>query len=204
MYTESFETLSPSETKKALERLNPLFDGARFDSDDTTILAGDLPFYPGCRLLHIAHHSVNPPLERFVVSGPDRDTVLNFTNEAVYALNEAVPLSLTESTVEEYVRFFFAHVQGPQGRFLIVDGVDDIGWIEDPPPAARKAVGGMIAPLSLRAVHKDGRFELEGCMTFRDALFKATIMVAPDGRIALEDESILIEDMPISDGILDR
>jgi hypothetical protein len=124
---------------------------------------------------------------------------INGSNEPIYALNERAPLQLNDGTVADYVRFFFSNVRGRHGRFLITETVDDIQWREEPPPAARKAIGKILVPLTVTGRDPDGGFRLAACMMFKDSLFKAAVTVRRDGIVSLSDEELLIEDMPVLD-----
>jgi hypothetical protein len=191
------------ESERLLEQINPVIDGGGFAAATATVLAQDLSFYPGYRFLEIADFAVQPARKRYVIykdghNGGDI-VALDGTNEPLYALNERAPVTLTENTVAPYVRFFFTYVRGRHGRFLITETVDDIQWREEPPPAARKAIGKILSPVAVTGRNADGDFVLGLCMMFKDSLFKATATVRKDGVVALSDEELLIEDMPVLD-----
>ena len=150
MFQDAHEKLELAEMATILDKLNPSFDGADFDPVETTIMAVDAPFYPGYRFLEITNHTVSPPMKRFALYSEEKFTILDFTNEPIYALNKELPISLTEENVSDYVRFFFTYVRGRHGRFLISEGVDDVNWKEEPPPAARKAIGKMLKVLEIK------------------------------------------------------
>ena len=202
MYKEAFEKLELEEIATILEEVNPHFGGLVFDPVQTTILAWDMPFYKGYRFLDIADHTAMPALQRFAIYKPGEVIVIDFTNEPIYALNQKAPLHLTEDNIEDYIRFFFTYVRGRHGRFLIVENVDDIAWKEDPPPAARKAIAGMMCSITMNGHGEDGAYDLEACMIFKDSLFKSKVAVDAKGFVKLSNEELLIEDMPVLDDML--
>jgi hypothetical protein len=199
MFQDAFEKLELADVATILDQMNPLFEGVEFDPVDATIMAVNLPFYKGYRLLHIADNTVMPPVQRCAIYSHQNQVVLDFTNEPIYKLNQDVPIQLSEDNVVEYVRFFFTYVRGKHGRFIMTENVDDIAWKEDPPPQARKSISNMIDPISIESVSEDGMFHLIGCMMFKDSLFKSDIEVQPSGLVALKNEELLIEDMPVLD-----
>lgn len=199
MFREAFEKLELADTATILDQVNPLFDGLTFDPVETTVMAIDMEFYPGFKFLDIADHASLPAIQRFVVYSPQKSVVINFTNDPIYMLNRDVPVRLTKDNVEDYLRFFFTYVRGQHGRFLIVESVDDIHWKEDPPPSARKAMGGLIIPVTLNSVEKNGTFKMSACMIFKDSLFKSNINIKPDGFVELDNEELLVEDVPVLD-----
>ena len=149
MYQEDFEKLAPEDVEQSLKQLGPVLEGCEFNPEHTVILALDLSFYPGMTFYEIADVNVQPPLKRYVVHGQKETVVLDFTNAPIYALNEALPIKLSKKNIESYVRFFFSYVRGKKGRFIICENVDDIPWRDEPPPAARKAMGKMMVPVAL-------------------------------------------------------
>lgn len=206
MFQGVFKKLDLSEVATLLDLINPLLDGSEFDAIESTIMALDLPFYPGYRFLDITENTSYPVKRRFVICTTsthihsDDIIVLDWTNEPIYRLNQQIPITLDTSNVCEYVRFFFTYIRGKHGRFIISENVDDIRWKDDPPPQARKAISKMLVPLAVQS-EKDGNYYLQATMMFRDSLFKADIEVKSTGLVTLSNEELLVEDMPVQDDI---
>lgn len=199
MYQEAFKKLEKNEVSQILEIYNPLFDGSVFDSNETTIMAQDISFYPGLRYLDIADYSCVPPVKRYVIDGPDTNVVLDWTNAPIYQINQDLPIHLDSETVCDYVRFFFNHVRGKNGRFLVAESIEDIRWRDDPPPAARKTIGEMLLPMIVADAKGDGGYTLTITVMFKDSLFQCDVEVTVDGQINLHNEKLLVEDMPVLD-----
>ena len=199
MYQEAYKKLELEEVASVLETYNALFDGSQFDPIETTIMAQDISFYPDMRYLDIADCSCVPAIHRFVIDGADKNIVLDWTNEPIYRLNSETPILLNEETVTDYVRFFFNHVRGKNGRFLITESVDDVRWRDDPPPAARKTIGEMLIPLIAETAKSDGSFFMPVTVMFKDSLFQCDVTVKSNGEIKLDNEKLLVEDMPVLD-----
>ena len=199
MYQDAFKKLELEEVAKLLDIYNPMFEGSLFDALETTIMAQDMPFYPGLRYLDIADYSCVPPIRRFAVNGASHNIVLDWSNEPIYRLNTEIPILLNEETVTEYVRFFFNHVRGKNGRFLITESVDDIRWRDDPPPAARKTIGEMLLPMIIADAKSDGGFFMTITVMFKDSLFQCDVDITAAGIITLDNEKLLVEDMPVLD-----
>lgn len=202
MFEKAFKKLEPEDAAKTLSLINPKLDGSPFESDAVAVLTQRLPFYPGYEFLEVTDHAANPLRVQYVIFKPEDPIILNWTNEPIYDLNSRLPIGLDKDNVGLYVKFFFTYVRGRHGRFLIVDGVDDIRWKDDPPPAARKAVGEMIQPVTLQNIGEDGTYNLKACMIFKDSLFQSAVHVKPDGHVSMSDEELLVEDMPVIDDLL--
>ena len=127
--------------------------------------------------------------------------MLDWTPSPIYALNETVPLMLSEDNVDDYVRFFLKYVRGTKGLILLAENVDDIEWKDDPPPPARKAIGKMLVPVNVIEKKKDSSFVLEVTAMMKDSLFKVHALVSETGILSFQNEEILVEDMPVLDDV---
>jgi hypothetical protein len=201
IFEDAYEKLGPDDRKLVLDIVNPLLDGAPFNPDNATVFSCPVPFYKGFRYLDIADYSQMPAPHRYVLFGPGSAVILDWSNEPIYALNRELPIALTEENVRSYVKFFFHHVKGKQGRFVVVESVDGIEWREEPPPAARKAIMKIIEPLKIVGRTEDGGFILSVNIMFRNALFRSEASVTAGGIIELSRQEVLIEDMPVVDDI---
>ena len=79
--------------------------------------------------------------------------------------------------------------------------VDDIDWREEPAPAGRKALGKMIEPMHVIKRSEDGTVVFGVSIVFRDSLFSGEAHVKPDGMIVLQNEELLVEDIPVADDL---
>lgn len=201
MFADAFTQLDPEDAALILDRVNPLIDGTDYDPVEAKVLALDLIFYHGYQFIDISDHTANPKRQHFVIYSPDHSHVIDYTNEPIYKMNEKAAITLDDDTIIEYARFFFTYVSGRHGRFLIVENVDDVAWKENPPPNARKAIGDMIKPVSIKSKQDDGTYILSSHMVFKDGLFKTDIVIKPSGVVSLMNEELLIEDMPILDDV---
>jgi|GEM_PF-5851122 len=134
MFRDAFTKLDALEVEDLIARLNPLLGGSPYDAQKVTILAMELPFYPGCRFLEIADHSVLPSRKSFVIYRQTEAVVLDWTNVPIYRLNETVPLALDERNIVEYVRFFFSFVRWPSRVALSLLKMSMISRGETNPP----------------------------------------------------------------------
>lgn len=197
MFQDAFVRLMVEEVQATLREINPLVDGSKFLNDGTVILATPAPFYPGYKYLDITDHSAIPSKRLFALYKPGDCVLLDWTNRPIYALNQRLPIKLTKQNVTTYLRFFFRHVRGRHGRFVIIESLDDVVWRDDPTPSVRAAVSKMILPLTITIARADGSFTVGARMIFQDSLFSANAHVSPLGQVDVRDEQLLIEDMPL-------
>lgn len=201
MFKDAFTKVDKAKAAQIIAAVNPLLD-IKFDHDASNVMSHELSFYPGHHLVEISRHDENPPATRnVIISSNGEITLLNWTNEPIFSLNEKLPILINEDTKADYVRFFFNYVRGSHGRFLIINTVDDIDWREEPAPAGRKALSKMIGPLSLKRKEQDGTDIFHASMVFKDSLFATEVILRPDGKISLQNEELLVEDIPVADDV---
>jgi hypothetical protein len=201
MFKDAFIKLDSTQAARMAERLNPHLD-TQFDPATATVMMHNLSFYENHFLVEIARHDQHPPIVRAAVCDDKGGvTALNWSNEPIHKLNRSVPIRLDDNSIMDYVRFFFTYVRGKHGRFIIIDSVDDIDWREEPAPAGRKALGKMIEPMHVVKREEDGTVVFAVCIVFRDSLFSGEAHVKPDGLIILQNEELLVEDIPVADDL---
>lgn len=195
--SEDWEKLEGGKAETVLEEINAHVTPAPFDVANTMVRRKDLPFFPGYALVELADLSDPQNLRKYALYKPGNVHMITWTNEVIYTLNETAPLALDDNRVLDYVKFFFAHVRGRHGQFLIVESADDIKWREEPPPQGRRALQDLLKPVSVTGTENDGSYILTAYMVFRDSLFRTKIRVNDQGIINLFDEELMIEDMPV-------
>ena len=207
MFQDTLIRLEDGDPDVLLERINPLLEGSPFQAQTADIYSRDVSFYPGYRFLKICDQGVTPAHIKNVLYSENDVIVLGGGNEFIYALNDRLPIILTADNVCDYVRFFFTHVRGKKGRFVVVETIEDIPWKEEPPPSARRAIGNMIKAVSYcdpvdlgtSISAENGSHYVEACFLFKTALFLSFVEIKSNGRVQVVQEELLVEDMPVLD-----
>jgi hypothetical protein len=201
MFDEAHTKLEIEETALILDVLNKQIDGSIFDALETTILSIELPFYPGFRFLSVADHATTPPLQRFVFqkSGTMDFTVIDWNYKTIQKINGEAPINLTDENVIEYVRFYFGHVKGRHGRFIICETADHIHWKEEPTADIKRSLNQALSPLQLAEKKNGDARTINAFMMLKDALFGVQIFVKPNGNVSMSDHQIIMEDIPVLD-----
>lgn len=206
MYQEDFTKVDPQTMAEMLEHINPVFSSQAYDIAKASIMETDLSFYHGYKLVEVSDRSIHPVRKHYVIYNEiDGEThILDFTNVCIYGLNKTLPIMLDGLNVKDYVRFFFNYVIGQHGRFIIVDEPADIILRDKPHEKVTDVIAQMIEPLTMQDVTEDGVYVLTGCFVFKTDLFKTTMTVTADGFIRMQDEELIIQDMPIIDDVIER
>ena len=192
-----FKKLPAKESQTILKAINDNSDLSDFKMDQTVIMGQGLIFYPEYKLLDIADKTIIPEKQLYVVYKSAKEfQILDFSNQSIYKTNKVAPLQLDAGSVCDYVQFFFNFARGEHGRFILTETLDDIKWQDEPPLNARKAISKLLIPLTVVECKKD-KYILKATYLFLDTLIQSQIIVDAKGMITIEDEEILIEDMPV-------
>lgn len=197
LMAEDWQKLDPEKGARILGEVNPFLEPVPFGFESTTVRVHSLPFYKGYDLCELTDLSAIPAARKYAIYKPGDVSVINWTNTSIYETNEKAPILLTEKTVVAYVKFFFGYVRGRHGRFMIIEAIDDIRWQVEPPSQGRKVMQDMLQPVTLIDRDKDGTFNLEAYMVFKDSLFKTKVHVKADGLVSMSNEELKIEGMPV-------
>lgn len=197
MAYNAFKKLNVTESKQVIAALNDNSALSDFNPAQSVVMAQNLVFYPEYKLLHLADKTVFPEKNLYAVyKSPQAFKILDYTNTPIYEVNESCPIHLDSGTVTDYVRFFFEFVRGTQGRFIITETLDDIAWQDEPPLNARKAISKLLMPVTV--IGNEGKsFKLKATYIFLDGLVQSDLYVDAQGRITMDNDEILIEDMPV-------
>lgn len=200
MLQKAFVKLEEKETEKALAEINPVLDGGKLDKDAVTILMQELSFYPGYRLYEISAHDFNSGLQRYIVSGPAGNYILDGGNAVFSELNQAAPVTLTKNNICDYLRLYFMTVRGPDGFFRVIESFDDIPWYDEPRQTVRRTISSLISPLTVIS-EKESLYEIDATILYKQCLYSVRFQITQDGLIRPAQEKLLIEELDVKDDL---
>ncbi len=200
--SREWEKLDEEWTARILDEINPSIEPVPFNLETTSIRKQELSFYNDHDFYELTDMSAVPSVRKYAIYKPGDVNVINWTNQAIYDVNEKSELVLNDNSVGEYVKFFFSYVRGRHGRFIIVEKLDDIKWQKEPPEQGKKVINEMLKSVSVKSKDDDGTYNLEGFMVFKDSLFKTDIHVKADGMVSLSNEELKIEGMPVISDVI--
>ena len=193
-----WQELSAAETSRLVTEMNPFIKPQPLDPNKVEIQATPLPFYDDYKFYAVVSEADDQnKAVRFALYKPGDVHFLNWTNDPIYRVNEKAPIKLDPKNVAHYACFFFDHVKGRHGRFIIIERAEDMPWTEEATDFDREKLSDQMQKLTYKGIGRDSRFTLEARVLFKNALFKTMIRVAPDGLIELTDEELLLEELPI-------
>ncbi len=209
----SFQTLPAPEAQKFLSDIASEIAPVTF-SDKTTVQAAALPFYDQFKLYAVSDNALPQPNTRYMLYKPGDLSLLNWTNEPIYSVNERAPIKVDRKTAIPYARFFFHFVRGQLGRFIIVEKPEEVVWLSSAEDKEKADVNERLMPVTYKGIGRDNLLTLQATVIFKNALFKTDIKMAPFemdvfdpdlnapehftiGQMKLTNEDLLLEDLNV-------
>ncbi|WP_231489707.1 hypothetical protein [Pedobacter sp. Leaf170] len=123
--------------------------------------------------------------------------LLDATNRPIYTVSDK-DFVLSTDTVKDYVDFFFRAVIGKNGGFLIFTQEMEIPYKRDIDidENIHKNILEHIQPIEIIESSEE-QIAMVANIFFRDALFKSNIVVNKDGTCSLNNEELVLENLPI-------
>lgn len=209
-----FQTLDPKATKQLLADIAADISPIALNADKTSVQAAALPFYDEFKLYALSDGSLPAPNTRYVLYKPGDVSVMNWTNEPIYSVNERAPIKLDRKTAIPYAKFFFHYVRGQLGRFIIVEKPEEVVWLANATDKEKADVAARLMPVTYKGVGRDNLFTLTATVVFKNALFSTDIKIAPFemdvfdpainapehftiGQMKLTNEELLLEELNV-------
>lgn len=202
MHLLPWEDFDAEQVPRLVAEINAQMKDAQFDDTYTIVRRQSLPFYAEHDFIELVDNTKTPALVRRVIYQPGNFFILNWTNQPIYTANSKAPIIINDDNAVTYVNFFFNFVKGRHGRFVLIDGPEQINWSEAPPEKGMQALRNMIKPLAVTDESDDGTINLLSFMVFKDSLFRAKVELKRDGMVSLTDEALIVEGMPIIEDVV--
>lgn len=208
------EVLSDADAKALLETIAHDLLPVKLPADKTKIIVTTLPFYDEHKLYALQDTTLPEPNTRYILYKTGDLTIMNWTNEPLYEVNEKAPIKLDRKTLPVYAKFFFHFVRGQLGRFIIVEKPEEVRWLDSATDEEKKGVEEKLVPVKYQGIGRDNLFTLSATVVFKNALFKTDIKVAPYelevfdkeagvpeqftiGQMKLTNEDLLLEELNV-------
>jgi hypothetical protein len=210
----TFEALTPDAAAEILTTIAPEILPVKLPADKTLVQVTALPFYPEHKFYALTDMSLPPPNVRYMLYKPGDVSLMNWTNEPIYSVNERAPIKLDRKTLVPYAKFFFHYVRGQLGRFIIVEKPEEVVWLDNANDKEKAEVASRLMPVTYKGIGRDNLFTMTCTVVFKNALFKTDIKVAPYemdvydpelgapehftiGQMKLTNEDLLLEDLNV-------
>jgi hypothetical protein len=209
-----FKTLDAAATQKLLSDIASDIAPVVLPADKTIVQVADLPFYDEFKFYSLSDTTLPQPNTRYIIYKPGDVSLMNWTNEPIYAVNERAPIKLDRKTALPYAKFFFHYVRGQLGRFIIVEKPEEVVWLANANDKEKADVAQRLMPVTYKGIGRDNLFTLTATVVFKNALFKTDIKIAPYemdvfdpetnepehftiGQMKLTNEDLLLEELNV-------
>ena len=210
----TFTALDAPATKKFLADIAEAIAPITLPEGRTKVESASLPFYDEFKIYAVSDTTRPEPNTRYILHKAGTTSVLNWTNEPIYSVNEEAPIKLDRKTIVPYAKFFFHYVRGQLGRFIIVEKPEEITWLSNATDKEKADVNSRLMNVTYKGIGRDNLFTLTATVIFKNALFKTDIKVAPYemdvfdpetnapehftlGQMKLTNEELLLEDLNV-------
>ncbi|MDD3371374.1 MAG: hypothetical protein PHE27_06060 [Alphaproteobacteria bacterium] len=210
----TFQKLDDAAVQKFLSDISGDMAPITFAEGKTTVESAALPFYDEFKLYAISDTTLPAPNTRYVLYKPGDVSVMNWTNEPIYSVNERAPIKVDRKTSLPYARFFFHFVRGQLGRFIIVEKPEEVTWLPNANEKEKADVNQRLTPIAYKGIGRDNLITLTATVVFKNALFKTDIKIAPFemdvpdpevggmehftiGQMKLTNEELLLEELNV-------
>jgi hypothetical protein len=214
MFDLPFETLTPDAAQKVLSDIATEIMPVKLPEGKTIVQSLSLPFYDEFKFYALTDTTLPSPNTRYMLYKPGDISMMNWTNEPIYAVNERAPIKLDRKTAIPYAKFFFHYVRGQLGRFIIVEKPEEVTWLANANDKEKADVAARLQPVTYKGIGRDNLFTLTASVVFKNALFKTDIKIAPYemdvfdaelgqpehftiGQMKLTNEDLLLEELNV-------
>ncbi|MDR3424276.1 MAG: hypothetical protein P4M13_04250 [Alphaproteobacteria bacterium] len=214
MFDLTFQTVDAAAAQKILADIASDISPVKLPADKTVLQSVDLPFYDEFKLYALSDTTLPQPNTRYMLYKPGDASLMNWTNEPIYSVNERAPIKIDRKTCIPYARFFFHYVRGQLGRFIIVEKPDEVVWLANANDKEKAEVASRLMPITYKGIGRDNLITLTATVVFKNALFKTDIKIAPFemdvfdpeinapehftiGQMKLTNEDLLLEELNV-------
>src|SRR5580692_13131651 len=209
-----FTNLDPAATQNLLSGIAEEIAPVKLAGGKTSVQVAELPFYDEFKLYALSDTALPPPNTRYILYKTGDVSLINWTNEPIYSVNERAPIKLDRKTCIPYAKFFFHYVRGQLGRFIIVEKPDEVVWLSNANTKEKADVAERLIPVTYKGIGRDNLFTLTATVVFKNALFRTDIKIAPYemdvfdpelgapehftiGQMKLTNEDLLLEELNV-------
>jgi hypothetical protein len=167
-------------------------DAVIFSKEATEVTWRTLPFYTHYRLYKLTNYATMPTFSLTYISNGEDFIALDGTANPIYTANEKDPIRLNEMTAVPYLDFFFNNVQGSEGDVFLIKDPKRMPMLDSLSANQQQSVVSSFKPLKVTYDQTEGFYRVSGTLYYGGSLISAVIQVMPDGKLAFEDQSLLL------------
>jgi SpoVK/Ycf46/Vps4 family AAA+-type ATPase len=196
MRIDKWSSLAKGDLTNLLVDMRPFLElSPGFEFDPAASRYTQLSFYPGFRLYGLPNGKGTSCL--FGLWKPGTFRALDGTSDPIHETNDEEHIQLSADNVCAYAIFFCEFVYGPEGRFRVIETIEDVPWLPTASEATKSALAEKVGPVVCTGKTSDGNYMLKVQMLYAGTLFKTSLEVAPNGMVNMSDDEPLLADLPV-------
>ncbi|MDE2336256.1 MAG: hypothetical protein KGL10_02985 [Alphaproteobacteria bacterium] len=184
---------------RVLGQLSARDDALVFSRDATEVAWRSLAFFSNYRLCRLTNYATMPTFTMTYLTNGTEYIALDGTANPIYTADEKDPLLLTEKNVLPYVEFFFHHVQGSEGEVFLIRDPHRMPFMDSFTAAQRADIAHIFKPVAVSFDAARGAYKVDATLHYGGVLMSASIAVLPDGKIAFENQHLLLSGIHFPD-----
>ncbi|MBI1216239.1 MAG: hypothetical protein GC185_10540 [Alphaproteobacteria bacterium] len=177
---------------KVLDKLSGHKDAVVFSKEATEVAWRNLPFYSHYKLYRLVNYATMPTFSMMYLSNDEEFITVDGTAGPIYTVNEKDPIRLNEMNVVPYLDFFFSNVQGSEGDVFLIKDPRKMPMLDSLSEGQQQSVISSFKPLSVSMDTVQHNFKVSGTLYYGGGLLSSTIIVAHDGKLSFQDQSLLL------------
>lgn len=197
--SNSWETLQEPYCRRTLELIG--IENSDFLEDPAIIVRRcELPFYKDYNLYEVEDSRPSPANLAYYLINNDSAFILDGKSDVIHNVN-AENLELNRNNILLYLKFFCTNVHGDGGRFIILDDLNGIEWMEKPDENYINEINKQIRPPRVKKFNdsnEEKTWEIEVELLYETAIFTASMSVSgQSGMVMMEDDNPIAGDLPV-------
>lgn len=183
------------ENQALITRINALIGRPFFKEGKYAVSKDLLPFYSETSLVKVINFATLPNTSKTFISSPSSLLKLDGTQEAIKEANDTFGLFLTKENVIRYASFFFSMLQTPDGKFKLIETVEDIPFSSAIEDELLHSLSELISPPTVKQ-EEDG-FLITASILYGQTLYDAEVTVSKTGTVEIRNEEPVYDDLPV-------
>jgi len=184
-----------------LARIAPRLAEKPYNLDGATLYKWPMPFFEDVDLYALKLDDGGRGRISFFAVAGDKEYYFDGSSGTIHSMNEREGLKLDAHNIVDYLAFFTATIISDDGRFLIVDELEDIPWRERPESDIEEMLREAIGPVRLENTSPEDEepFRLQAAVLYGDTLFRAEFAAHRDGNVEMTGDDPIMSDLPVDE-----
>ena len=184
---------------RVLGQLHGREDAVVFSRDVTEVAWKGLAFYNNYRLCRLINYATMPVFTMVYLTDGTDYIQLDGTANPIYIADEKDPLMLNEENVISYLEFFFSNVQGSEGEVFLIRDPHKMPFMNTLSAVQRQSIIDHFRPPLVSFDPAANAYKVSGILHYGGSLLAAVIVVATDGKISFQEQSLLLSGIHFPD-----